>query len=262
MISFLTSPNRWMTFGRLLVIDVDDDRQRQGRLVGVLRDQVDRAQALVVPMRLGAAGDPVQDEVRRRHQDDVAGVGVERILARPERLLEHAPLALADPLSVAERLPRDVLSAPAVIAHHDAHVADRHDRLGDRLDRGEPSVDEVGAVGERDVLQPAPTTRAEERLGVLVIVVEILVVAVGPDAGRDDLAGRQRRAVVHRDDPHAVHQDRLARGQRVGRLDRSPDDHRVERVVLAQLVLPADQRLELLAIPPSPADRPCPRRSP
>ena len=53
MISFFTSPNRWMTLGRLLVVDVHDHRQRQHRLVGVLGHQVDRPQALVVAVRLG-----------------------------------------------------------------------------------------------------------------------------------------------------------------------------------------------------------------
>ena len=73
------------------------------RLVGVLGHQVDRAQALVVAVALGPAGDPVQDEVGGRHQDDVAGVGVERILARPERPFPDAALALGDALAVAER---------------------------------------------------------------------------------------------------------------------------------------------------------------
>ena len=118
----------------LLIVDVDDDRQRQGRLVGILGHQVDRAQAFVVAVRLGPAGHPVQDEVGRRHEDDVAGIGIEGILARPERLFLNAPLAFGDPLAVAERLAREVLAAPAVVADHHAHVADRHDRLGDRFD--------------------------------------------------------------------------------------------------------------------------------
>ena len=125
-------------------------------------------------------------------------------LPGPERLLLDAALALGDPLAVAERLAREVLAAPAVIADHHADVADRHDRLGDRFDRGEPAVDEVGAVGQRDVLQAAAAAGAEERLGVLEVVVEVLVVAVDPDRRGDDLAGRQRRTVVHRHDPHAV----------------------------------------------------------
>ena len=111
---------------------MNHDRQRQHRLVGVLGHQVDRPQALVVAVRLGPAGDPVQHEVGRRHQDDAAGVGVERVLARAERPLPDAALALGDALAVAERVARDVLAGPAVVADDHADVADRHDRLGDR----------------------------------------------------------------------------------------------------------------------------------
>ena len=115
----------------LLVVDVDDHRQRQHRLVGVLGHQVDGAQALVVAVRLGLAGDPVQDEVGRRHQDDVAGVGVERVLAGPERPFPDAALALGDALAVAEGVAGQVAADPAVVADHHADVADRHHRLGD-----------------------------------------------------------------------------------------------------------------------------------
>ena len=244
---------------RLLVVDVHDHRERQRRLVGVLGHQVDRPQALVVAVRLGPAGHPVEHEVGRRHQDDVAGVGVERVLARPQRLLQHAALALGDALAVAEALARDVLAGPAVVADDHAHVADRHDRLGDRLDRGEPAVDEVGAVGQRHVLQaPAPAGQ-EERLGVLVVVVEELVVAVGAHGRGDDLAGGQRRAVVDRDDAHAVDHHLLVGIERVGGLDRAADDHRVEAVELGQLVLPVDQRLELLRPRRCRGGRPRPR---
>ena len=41
-------------------------------------------------MALGPAGDPVQHEVRRRDEHDLAGIRVERILARPQRTLPHA----------------------------------------------------------------------------------------------------------------------------------------------------------------------------
>ena len=115
---------------RLLVVDVDDHRQRQQRLVGVLGHQVDRAQAFVVAVRLGLAGDPVQHEVRRRHQDDVAGVGVERVLARAERPFPDAALALGHALAVAEGVAGEVAAGLAVVADDHADVADRHDRLG------------------------------------------------------------------------------------------------------------------------------------
>jgi hypothetical protein len=54
--------------GRLLVVDVDDYRQGQHRLVSVLGHQVDGAQAFVVTVSLGLAGDPVQNEIGRAGQ--------------------------------------------------------------------------------------------------------------------------------------------------------------------------------------------------
>ena len=230
----------------LLIVDMDDDRQRQGRFIGVLGDQVDRAQAFVVAMGFGPAGDPVQDEVGRRHEDDVAGIGIEGILAGPERLFLHAALAFGDALAVAEPLAREVLAAAAVVADHHADIADRHDGLGDRFDAGEPAIDEVGAVGERNVLQAPAAAGPQERLGVLEVVVEIFIVAIDAHRRRDDLAGRQRRTVVHRHDADAVDKRLLFGIERVGRLDRAADDHRVEPLVLVQLVLPVDERLQLL----------------
>ena len=64
------------------------------------------------------------------HQHDAAGVGVERVLAGPERPFQDAALALGDALAVAEAVARDVLADPAVVADDHADVADRHDRLG------------------------------------------------------------------------------------------------------------------------------------
>ena len=203
--SFLTSPKRWMTLGRFLIVDVDDHRQRQQRLVGVLGHQVDGAQALVVAVRLGVAGDPVQDEVGRRHQDDLAGVGVERILAGTERPFPDAAFALGDALAVAERVAGEIAADPAIVADHDADVADRHHRFGNHLDRGEPAVDEVGAVGQRHVLPAAPTAGTQEGFGILVVIVVVRIAAVVADGGSDDLAGRQRRAVVDGDDGDGVH---------------------------------------------------------
>ena len=82
-----------------LVVDVDHHRERQGGLVGVTRHQFDALQALVVAVRLAPPRHPVEDEVRGRHEDDVAGVGVEGVLARAEGPLPHAALPLGDALA-------------------------------------------------------------------------------------------------------------------------------------------------------------------
>ena len=141
-------------------------------------------------MSFGSAGDPVQNEVGRRHEDDVAGVGIERVLAGPERLFLHAAFAFRDAFAVPETLAREILAATAVVADDHADVADRDDCLGDRFDAGEPAIDEIGAVGERNVLQPAAAAGPEERLGVLEVVVKVFVVAIDADGRGDDLARR------------------------------------------------------------------------
>ena len=77
---------------RFLVVDVDDHRERQGWLESVLGDQRDLGQVLVKMVRAHLAADPFQDDVGGRHGDDLAGVGVEGILAGQERLVPHAAL--------------------------------------------------------------------------------------------------------------------------------------------------------------------------
>lgn len=62
-------------------------------------------------MALGTARDPVEHEVRRGHEHDAAGVGIEGVFAGPSGQLQNAPLALCDTLAVAETLARDVLPA-------------------------------------------------------------------------------------------------------------------------------------------------------
>ena len=86
-----------------LVVDVNDDRQRQRRLVGIPRDEVDRTQVLVVAVSLRSPRDPVQDKVRRRDEDDVPRIRVERVLARSERPFPHAAFAFGNSLTVTKR---------------------------------------------------------------------------------------------------------------------------------------------------------------
>src|SRR6202011_366689 len=72
-------------------------------------------------------------------------------------------------------------------------------------DRGEPAVEEVGAIGQRDVLPASESAGAEERLGVLIVFVLVGVALVVDDNRDDYLAGPQRGAVVDRDDADGVH---------------------------------------------------------
>ena len=102
LMSRFTSPKRWTTLGRLLVVDVQHERERQHRLVAVGGDQLDARQVLVVLVRLGLAGDPAQHEVHGRHELDLQRVRIERVLAGRQRLLPDAALAGLDLLAVAE----------------------------------------------------------------------------------------------------------------------------------------------------------------
>ena len=221
-----------------LVVDVDDDGQRQHRLVGVFRHEVDGFQALVVTMRLGFASDPVQHEVRRRDQHDAAGVGVEGVLAGAESFLPHAALAFFDTFAVTERRARQVAALLAVVADDDTDMSDRHDRFRDHAHVREPAVDEVGAVGQRSVLPPASATGREEFLRVLEVVVVVRVAGIGSDGRRDDLSGQQRWAVLHGHDADAVHDLSLLGVDRVGHFDAAADDHRIEAVDFFELCLP------------------------
>ena len=180
-------------------------------------------------MALRSTGDPVQDEIRGGHQDDHARRRIEGILARAEGRFPNAFLAFLDPLAVAELLAGGVGPLFAVKADDHPHVADRHHALGNHLDRGEPAVDEVGAVDQRRILHAAPPTGPQEGLDVLKDVMEVGLVLVGPHGRRDQLARRQRGTFMHRHDADLVG---LAR-----------DNHRAEAAELPELMLPLLQTL-------------------
>ena len=95
-----------------------------------------------------------------------------------------------------------------------------------------------------DVLPAAAAAGAQERLGVLVVVVVVRVVALGADGGRDDLARRQRRAVVDGDDADAVDHELSCSGlSGSGASIGPPITTGLKPSIVAELVLPADQRL-------------------
>src|SRR5262249_44755649 len=124
-------------------------------------------------MSLGAASDPVQNEVGGRHHDDAAGIGVEWVFAGPERFFPHAALTLGHALAVAEGIAGNVSAGLAMVTDHHADVSNWYHSFGDRLDGREPSIDEIGAVREWDVLAATAAACPQECLGILVIVVII-----------------------------------------------------------------------------------------
>jgi hypothetical protein len=106
-----------------------------------------------------------------------------------------------------------------------------HDLLGDVFDRGEPAVDEVGAVQQRRVLLAAPAAGPQPGLDVLEVVVVVGVAHGGAGRRGDDLAGVQRRAVVGGHDADVVD---LVAGA-------AADHHRVEAAALDQFHVPGVQ---------------------
>ncbi len=92
--------------GRFLVVDVQDERQRQHRLISVGRDQLDADQILVVLVRFRLAGNPAQDEVHGRHELHFHGVRIDGIFSRRQRFLPHAALARFHLFAIAEAVLR------------------------------------------------------------------------------------------------------------------------------------------------------------
>ena len=221
---------------RPLVVDMHDHRQRQQRLVRVPRDQIDRLQAFIVAMGFAFAGDPMEHEICRGHEDDAAGIRVERVLAGPERLFPNAALAGGYLLAVAEALAGEVLSLSTDVAHDHADVADRHDGLRNHLERGEPAVDEVGAVGQRLILSAASTAGAEKRVGILEVVVEVRRTGIAAHGRRDDLVRRERGAVVNRHDADRVDEHFLRGVVVVSTLHFGADHDGVETADLGKLL--------------------------
>ena len=234
--------------GGPLIIDVDDDRERQEWFVGVFGHQVDRVQTFVVAMRFGAAGDPVQDEVGGRHEDDRAGERIERIFARAQRPFPNAALAFGHAFAVAEGSAGKVFARLTEVANDDADIADRDDGFGNQLDRGEPAVDEVGAVGQRHVLASAAAAAGEEGFGILVVVVVMFAGGIGADGRGDDFARRQRRAIVNGDDADAVGFEGLVGIQGIDGGDRSTNDNGIKTTAFGKFFAPLIGGFGFLAV--------------
>src|SRR6516225_12153142 len=103
-------------------------------------------------MGLGSACDPMKHEVSGWYQNDIAGVGIERILARSQRPFPNASLSLCYTFAVAECLSGKIAADSADVADDDPDKTDWDHRLGHRFHGCEPPVDEIRAVSEGNVL--------------------------------------------------------------------------------------------------------------
>ncbi len=175
-------------------------RQRQQRLERVLGDQRDLAQVRI-EVRTAGARLPHQHEVGRRHELDLAGVGVERVLAGHQRVAPDALAAGLHQLAMRVVGARHVVALAARVRHHHADEADRDHRLVDQLDRREQAVDVVRAFHQHALLAAALAAVLQELLGFLERVVMVA------DVRREQLVARQGGAVLHRH-----------HGQQVGRM--------------------------------------------
>ena len=85
---------------RLFVINVNDNRKRQGGLERVLGDQRDFGEVFIEVMRACLAADLFEDEVGCGYGNYLPSVGVERIFAWKECLFPDTASATRDQLAV------------------------------------------------------------------------------------------------------------------------------------------------------------------
>ncbi|AEK62072.1 hypothetical protein CFU_2245 [Collimonas fungivorans Ter331] len=182
---------------RLAVVDMHHHRQRQLRFEGILGDQGDFAQ-VVVEAGTALAGFPHQHEVCGRHQFDLAGVSVERILARHERIAPHAAAAALDQFAMAIFLAGQIGAFAAGVRHHHTHIPDRNDGLLDQFDRRKQAIDIVGTFHQHSLLAAAQAARSEEFFRLLERVVAVA------DIRRQQFILGQSRPILHGHDGQLV----------------------------------------------------------
>jgi hypothetical protein len=95
-------------------------------------------------------------------------------------------------------VPREIDAGLTGIGDDDADAPHLDDGLRGELDRGEQAVDVVRALDHHLELPAAAAAGGEEAVGILeIIVIGLRVLGVVADHGSDDLAGTERRPVMH-----------------------------------------------------------------
>ena len=140
-----------------LVVDVNHDRKRQGGLEGVLGDQGDFREVLIQVVGAHFGLDPLEDNVGRRNHHHFAGVGIEGILARQERIAPNTAAAFADEFAMAVFRTRKVFTDLTGVRDHHPHKPNFDNRLVDHFHRCKQPVEVIGAFHQNLQLAAAHT---------------------------------------------------------------------------------------------------------
>ena len=152
---------------------------------------VDRRQALVEAVGVAGGVRPVQGQDRRGHDLGLVDAGVQRVLAGAQRLGPDALVARLHDRAELELLAGGVLGGQADVGLDDRHLALADDQHLAQLDLHQERVQQVRAVEQRVVLEADAAPVGQERLVVLVVVVQVVL---GAQHGLDDLDGRAASA--------------------------------------------------------------------
>jgi hypothetical protein len=159
-----------------LEVDLEDEA------LAALAD--DRLEAGVEVVRLALGRRPVEREDEGRHDLGCVHAGVDGVLAGAQRLLPDAAVSRPDDRAELELGARGVERRQPDEALDHRHLALVDDQHRDELDPHQERVEQVGAVQQRVVLQADAAPVVEERLEVLVVVVQVVL---GPQQRLDEL---------------------------------------------------------------------------
>src|SRR5262245_1983974 len=143
-----------------------------------LRDNL--LQLRIEIVRLRDRISPIQSQDGSGHDLSLVATWIERILSGAQRLLPHAAMPRPHQRAVFEVDARRVFGHQADIRldHRDLALFDH--QHGHEFDADEKRIQRVRAIQQRIVLQPDSAAVREERLEVLIVVMEIILVSEEP----------------------------------------------------------------------------------
>ncbi len=156
-------------------------------------------------MRSNLGLDPFEDDVGGRNHHNFPGVGIEGIFARQERIAPYTAAARAHQLAMAVIQPGKIFTDLTCIRHHHAHESNFDNRLVDHFHGREEPVEVISTFHQNLQLASAQTIGVHEAIWHLeVVVISQWIGHVGANNRRDDIAGWQRRSVMHGHNPDQV----------------------------------------------------------